>query len=47
MRTQINMLNDLFAGVDVRVGEHTELICEDEEQKIFMDALRHPPKMGY
>ena len=47
MRAQINMLNDLFAGVDVRVGEHTELICEDEEQKIFMDTLHQPPKMGY
>ncbi|MBT4609401.1 MAG: DUF342 domain-containing protein [Gemmatimonadetes bacterium] len=58
MRTQINVLNDLFAGVEVRVGEHTELIredaekcsfrlvTEDEEQKIFMDALRNPPRMG-
>ena len=58
LRTQINVLNELFAGVEIRVGEHTELIredaekcsfrlvTEDEEQKIFMDALRNTPRMG-
>ncbi|MBT3343169.1 MAG: DUF342 domain-containing protein [Gemmatimonadetes bacterium] len=57
-RTQINVLNDLFAGVEIRIGEHTELIredaekcsfrlvTEDEEQKIFMDGLRNTPRMG-
>ncbi len=58
LRTQINVLNELFAGVEIRLGEHTELIredaekcsfrlvTEDEVQKIFMDALRNPPRMG-
>jgi uncharacterized protein len=52
IRTTVNVLTDLFAGVEIRIGEQTELIREDcercsfrlvideEEQKIKQDILK-------
>ncbi|MDA0337787.1 MAG: FapA family protein, partial [bacterium] len=52
LRTTINVLTDMFAGVEIRIGEQTELIredCErcsfklviaDEVQKIQQDVLK-------
>jgi uncharacterized protein (DUF342 family) len=56
VKTVVNVLNDIFAGVELRIGEHTELVREDaercayklvideEEQKIQQDALKNVPR---
>ena len=56
IRTTVNVISDLFAGVEIRIGEQTELIREDtercsyklsiddEEQKIVQDALKNTPR---
>lgn len=57
IKTTVNVINDMFAGVEIRIGEQTELIREDcekcsyklvideEEQKIQQDALKRVPRM--
>lgn len=53
-----NDISDLFAGVEIRIGEQTKLIREDcerssyklvieeEEQKIQQDALKSTPRFN-
>jgi uncharacterized protein (DUF342 family) len=57
-RTTINVLNDLFAGAEIRIGEQTEmiredcehcsykLVIEDEEQKIQQDVLKNTSRFN-
>lgn len=56
IKTTVNVLADMFAGVEIRIGEQTELIREDcercsyklvideEEQKIQQDTLKNLPR---
>ncbi|MFP6647096.1 MAG: hypothetical protein VCF24_26565 [Candidatus Latescibacterota bacterium] len=58
VKTTVNMLTDLFAGAEIRIGEATELIredcercsyklvIEDEEQKIQQDILKNTPRLN-
>ena len=58
VKTTINVLTDLFAGAEIRIGEQTEMIREDcarcsyklviddEEQKIEQVALKNTPRFN-
>lgn len=56
VKTSVNVVNELFAGVEIRIGEQTELVREDadrctfrlvideDEQKIQQEVLRNAPR---
>ena len=58
LKTTVDVVSDLFAGVEIRIGEQTELIREDcdrcsykliideDEQKIQQDPLKNTPRFN-
>ena len=58
VKTTVDVVSDMFAGVEIRIGEQTELVREDaercsykliideDEQKIQQDPLKNTPRFN-